>query len=123
MSRRRSSNAEASNSEEAAADNLALLTFDGESPASASASVSEEPPNPAAPADVAELVSIELPIGPYHDNQCRPGHVDLRLSPRQARALQRLRNGVEAHSKAAWIRRKDYSYADVVRWLLDQLPD
>lgn len=117
MSRRRSPNA----AKEETTDSFALLTEPVEVPLDAldvGAALAA-----ARLKDHAELISIELPIGPYHDNQCRPGHVDLRLSASQARALQRLRNGLNAHYGEGWVRRKDYSYADVLRWLLDQLPD
>lgn len=112
--RKRSTNAV----KEETVDSFALLAPFDEPTAS--------PPDPAPqaemPADAAELVSIELPIGPFRANQCRPSHVELRLSPKQGRALQRLLNGLVARYGKGWAPR-DYSFADVVRWLLEQLPD
>lgn len=70
----------------------------------------------------ATLVSIELPVGDYREEQHRPSHIEARLSPKQGRALQRLRNGLNAKHGRGWSR-KDCTYADVLRWLLDQLPD
>lgn len=108
--RRRSTNAV----KEETVDSFALLGPDELAPPAA--------PAPAPQADRAELVSIELPIGPFRANQCRPSHVELRLSPKQGRALQRLLNGLAAKYGKGWAPR-DYSFADVVRWLLEQLPD
>lgn len=69
-----------------------------------------------------ENVLLELPIGEYREHAARPTHIEARLSPKQGRALQRLLNGLNAKYGQGW-RLRDFGMADVLRWLLDQLPD
>lgn len=68
------------------------------------------------------LVTIEVPAGEFHERDHKPLHVEARLTPRQGRALRRLLNGLNSKFGPGWAPR-ERSYADVLRWLLDQLPD
>lgn len=66
-------------------------------------------------------VSIAVPVGDFHEERHKPLHVEVRLTNHQGRALQRLLNGLNDVYGAGWSPREQ-SFADVVRWLLDQLP-
>jgi hypothetical protein len=69
-----------------------------------------------------QYVTIGLPIGELNERAYLPSHVETQLNPKHGRALQRLMNGLNAEYGRGW-RRGDVSMADVLRWLLDQLPD
>lgn len=86
----------------------------------APAAVAEEPP-PAEPEQL-KFYLAKLPIGAFRERQCRPSHLDLRLGPQHGRALQRLLNGLDLADVRMPNGRKPETFADVVRWLLEQLP-
>lgn len=67
------------------------------------------------------FATLTLPVGDFHPERHKPLHIEARLTDHQGRALQRLLNGLNEEYGAGWAPR-ERSFADVLRWLLDQLP-
>jgi len=70
----------------------------------------------------AETVCVEVPLAELGDCHLTR-HCEARLDHRQAVALQRLHNGLDAAGARLAGGKRIYSRPDAVRWLLERIAD
>lgn len=70
-----------------------------------------------------DLITVEAPLGDLIPDQYEPRHVDAHLTAQQARALRRLRNGLDERHERLRGGKVVQTAPDAVRWLLEQLAE